>query len=79
MSFSIPISGGALGAFLLWIGGKAFVVTSARVKKWDKHCIDDDLLHAVIEQKLTDMDNRLKSVDSKMDRLVDHMIEQKNS
>jgi len=74
MSFTIPISGGALGAAILWVGTRAYRITADRVKKWDKHCNDDDTLHAVIKSQLVDMDNRLKSVDEKVDRLIDHMI-----
>lgn len=81
MSFTLPVSGGALGAALLWVGKKLYDTGHERVKKWDKHCIDDDQLHAILQQKLTEQSdrfeeqsNRLKSVDEKIDRLVYKMI-----
>jgi len=74
MDFTIPA--GAIGAAILWVGTRAYSIGSARVKKWDKHCSDDDTLHAVIKSQLVDMDNRLKSADGKLDRLIDHMIDE---
>lgn len=74
MDLTLPF-GGVLAAVGVFFGKKALTVATTKVKAWDKHLTDDDRLHAVIEVKLTEQGNRLKSVDEKLDRLVDHMLD----
>jgi hypothetical protein len=79
MDITIPftLSSGAIVGALVFVGKKVSSIAQTKVKKWDKHLTDDDTLHAIINQKLEETSNRLKSVDEKVDRLIDHMLEEK--
>ena len=71
LDISLPLSG-LVVVFIYWLGSKLYEGVAAKAKVWDDHireCNEKRIHHAVLEQKVTNIEEKVDTIGGKLDDL----------